>query len=90
MFNFKQRACQKYRTRMEDYLQWPQAAERDGELADHLRSCAECREMFAAAQLSRRFFADGEPQTREFPPSEPFVARVMAAIREQEKRVSAP
>jgi len=73
---------------MEDHLgAEPEAVESDLELAAHLRECGRCRESFAAAQLSGRLFsATEEPEVQ---PSEAFVTRVMASIREEEARLSA-
>jgi predicted anti-sigma-YlaC factor YlaD len=74
---------------MEDYLgARPEAFESDADLAAHLRKCARCREAFAAAQLSGPlFFAETEAEVR---PSEEFVTRVMASIREERARLLAP
>src|SRR5438046_10371395 len=90
MYNLKERACRKYQMRMEEYLNAPQAAESDAVLTEHLRECDECRESFAAAQLSRRLFADAEPPSLDYAHSEPFVTRVMASIREEQALISAP
>src|SRR4051812_6432332 len=90
MFNLRERACRKYQIRMEEYLDAPQAAESDAVLTKHLRECEGCRESFAAAQLSRRLFSDAEPAPVDYAHSEPFVTRVMASIREEEARISAP
>ncbi len=89
MFSWKERGCRKYQARMEDHLSAaPEAVESDLELTSHLRGCARCRESFAAAQLSGRlFFAAEEPEVQ---PSEAFVTRVMASIREEQARLSAP
>src|SRR5207253_2540102 len=43
-----------------------------------------------AAQLSRRLFADAEMPSADYAPSEPFVTRVMASIREEQVRMNAP
>jgi predicted anti-sigma-YlaC factor YlaD len=90
MFNLRERACRKYQIRMEEYLDTPQAAESDAVLTEHLRECHECRESFAAAQLSQRLFTNAEPPPMEYAHSEPFVTRVMASIREEQARISAP
>jgi predicted anti-sigma-YlaC factor YlaD len=88
MFEWNERGCRKYQIRMEDRLGVsPTALESDPELAAHLRECGRCREAFAAAELSGRLLADAElPDVR---PSEAFVTRVMASVREAEARVSA-
>lgn len=89
MFNWMERGCRKYQIRMEDALGAPpQAVESDPELAAHLRECGRCREAFAAAELSGRLFAGVEEP--EVQPSEAFVTRVMASVREAEARLSAP
>jgi hypothetical protein len=83
MFHWNERGCRKYQMRMEDYLgAEPQVVESDRELIAHLHECAKCREAFAAAQLSGRFFAGIEEP--EVQPSEAFVTRVMASVREAE------
>ena len=89
MFAWNKRGCRKYEVRMEDHLgAAPEMVESDTELTAHLRECAQCRESFAAAQLTGRlFFAAEEPEVQ---PSEAFVTRVMASIREEEARLSAP
>ena len=89
MFSWNERGCRKYQVRMEDRLSAaPEAVGSDLELTAHLRGCAQCRESFAAAQLSGRLFsAAEEPEVR---PSEAFVARVMASIREEQARLPAP
>jgi hypothetical protein len=89
MWNWSGRGCRKYQVRMEDYLgAAPGAAESDAELSAHLRQCGRCREAFAAAQLSDRLFA--EAGTPEMQPSEALVTRVMASVRAEEARLSAP
>jgi hypothetical protein len=87
MFDWNGRGCDKYQVRMEDCLgAAPEAA--DLELAAHLRGCRKCREAFAAAELSGRLFAGaGELEVR---PSEAFVTRVMASVREAEARRLGP
>jgi len=87
MFSWKERGCRKYQVRMEDRLgAAPEVVESDLELTAHLRGCAQCRESFAAAQLSDRLFsAAEEPEVR---PSEAFVTRVMASIRGEQARLS--
>jgi predicted anti-sigma-YlaC factor YlaD len=73
---------------MEDHLgAAPEAVESDLELTAHLRGCVRCRESFAAAQLSGRLFSAEEPEVQ---PSEAFVTRVMATIREEQARLLAP
>jgi predicted anti-sigma-YlaC factor YlaD len=72
---------------MEDHVgSAPEAIDSDIELAAHLRQCERCRESFAAAQLSGSLFsaADG----LEVQPTEAFVTRVMASIREEEARLA--
>jgi hypothetical protein len=89
MFHWNERGCRKYQIRMEDCVgAEPQAAESDVELAAHLRECSKCREAFAAAQLSGRLFAGVEEP--EVQPTEAFVTRVMASVREAEATLSAP
>ncbi len=89
MFPWNARGCRKYRIRMEDRLgSSPVAAESDPELAAHLRECRGCREALAAAELSGRLFA--EVETVDVQPSEAFVTRVMASVREAEARLSGP
>jgi predicted anti-sigma-YlaC factor YlaD len=88
MFSWNERGCRKYQIRMEDQLSTaPEAVESDLELTAHLRGCAQCRESFAAAQLSGRLFSAEEPEAQ---PSEAFVTRVMASIREEQARLLAP
>jgi hypothetical protein len=89
MFHWNERACRKYQIRMEDRLgAAPQAVESDPQLDAHLRECSKCREAFAAAELSSRLFVGvEEPEVR---PSEAFVTRVMASVREAEASLSAP
>jgi len=88
MFSWNERGCRKYQVRMEDYLgAAPEAVESDLELTTHLRGCSRCRESFAAAQLSGRLFSAEEPEVQ---PSEAFVTRVMASIREEQARLFAP
>ena len=89
MFHWNERGCRKYQIQMEDRLgAEPQAVESDVELAAHLRECSKCREAFAAAELSTTLFAGIE--TPEVQPSEAFVTRVMANVREAEATLSAP
>jgi predicted anti-sigma-YlaC factor YlaD len=89
MFSWNERGCRKYQVRMEDHLgSAPEAMESDLELAAHLRQCGRCRESFAAAQLSGRLFSVAEEP--EVQPSEAFVTRVMASIREEQARLLAP
>ena len=88
MFGWNERGCRKYQVRMEDHLgSAPEAMESDVELAAHLRECGRCRESFASAQLSSRLFSAEEPEVQ---PSEAFVTRVMASIREEQGRLLAP
>ena len=88
MFSWNERGCRKYQVRMEDHLgAAPGAVESDLELTAHLRGCARCRESFAAAQLSGCLFSAEEPEVQ---PSEAFVTRVMASIREEQVRLLAP
>jgi predicted anti-sigma-YlaC factor YlaD len=87
MFQWSERGCRKYQIRMEDRLAGsPLDAESDPELAAHLRECSKCREAFGAAELSGRLFAGAE--TTKVQPSEAFVTRVMASVREAEARMS--
>ena len=87
MFHWNERGCRKYQARMEDCLgAAPLAVESDPELAAHLRECGKCREAFAAAELSARLFAGVE--VPDVQPSEAFVTRVMASVREQEMHLS--
>ena len=81
--------CVTYQVRIEDMLgASPETIESDAELAAHLRQCTRCREGLAAAQLSERFFsAASEPPVQ---PSDAFVTRVMASIREEEARLAVP
>src|SRR3989304_3336021 len=88
MFHWNERGCRGYRARLEDYAgSPPEAVESDAELRAPLRECGKCREAFAAAQLSGQLFAGIE----ELPvrPSEAFVTRVMALVREQEAAADA-
>jgi len=88
MFSWNERGCRKYQVRMEDHLgAGPEAVESDVELTVHLRGCTRCREAFAAAQLSGRLFSAEEPEVQ---PSEAFVTRVMASIREEQARLLTP
>jgi predicted anti-sigma-YlaC factor YlaD len=89
MFDWNERTCREFQVRMEDAIGAdPQAAESDEALVMHLRECENCRELSAAAELSARLFsAAAVPMVQ---PSEAFVTRVMASIREQEAILSAP
>jgi predicted anti-sigma-YlaC factor YlaD len=88
MFHWNERGCRKYQMRLEDCVgAMPQAVESDPELAAHLRECGKCREAFAAAELSGRLFAGIEQPA--VLPSETFVTRVMAMVREAEATQSA-
>ena len=87
MFHWNERGCRKYQMRMEDCVgAGPQAVESDQELAAHLRECEECRQGFAAAELSGGLFSPA--MGSEIQPSEQFVTRVMASIREHEALLS--
>jgi hypothetical protein len=89
MFRWNERACRKYQVRMEDLVGAPpEAVDSDAELSAHLRQCSRCREGFAAAELSRRLFASPVEEL-SVQPSEAFVTRVMASVREQESRLLA-
>jgi hypothetical protein len=89
MFHWNERGCRKYQIRLEDFVGAPsEAVESDQELAAHLRECAHCREAFAAAELSRRLFV-AAAEVPAVQPSEVFVTRVMASIREREARLRA-
>lgn len=89
MFGRTEKRCNAYRARMEDYVgSAAEPMDSDLELTAHLRQCERCRESFAAAQLSRRLFAAVDAPQEQ--PSEAFVTRVMASIREEEARLSMP
>ena len=89
MFGWNEKDCYNYQARMEDCLgAAPIAIEPDPELAAHLRGCGKCREAFTAAERSARLFAGVEKP--DVQPSEAFVTRVMASIREAEANLSAP
>jgi len=89
MFSWMERRCRRYQVRMEDHLDAsPEALESDLELAAHLRRCGRCRESFAAAQLAGTLLSVAEAP--EVQPSEAFVTRVMAAIREEQARLATP
>jgi hypothetical protein len=64
------------------------ALEPDPELAAHLRACDKCHAAFAAAELSARLFEGIEEPAVQ--PSDVFVTRVMASVREAEASLSAP
>ena len=88
MFGWTASGCRQYQVRMEDHVgSAPEAIESDIELAGHLRQCDRCRESFAAAQLSERLFSAVD--VPEVQPTEAFVTRVMASIREQEAQMAA-
>jgi predicted anti-sigma-YlaC factor YlaD len=81
--------CPAYRARLEDSLSGGVAhLGGDAELSAHLHDCARCREALDDALLAAKLIQD-VPQN-EVQPSEAFVTRVMAAIREQQDRLSAP
>jgi predicted anti-sigma-YlaC factor YlaD len=83
MFRWSERECRKYQSRMEDCLgAGPQALESDPELSAHLRTCGNCREALAAAEMSGRLLACVEQP--DLQPSEAFVTRVMASVRAAE------
>jgi predicted anti-sigma-YlaC factor YlaD len=87
MFGWTERGCRQYQIRMEEYLgSVPEAIESDAKLAGHLRQCEACRESLAAAQLSEQLFSAAEEPMVQ--PTEAFVTRVMASIREEEARQS--
>lgn len=87
MFSWMERRCRRYQVRMEDHLDAsPEALESDLELAAHLRRCGRCRESLAAAQLAGTLLSAAEAPE----PSEAFVTRVMAAIREEQARLATP
>lgn len=56
----------------------------DSALAAHLQGCAECREALDTVLLSVRLMSAAREAAVQ--PSEPFVTRVMAGIREAENR----
>jgi predicted anti-sigma-YlaC factor YlaD len=74
---------------MEDHLDaTPEGLKSDPELTAHLGRCERCRESFAAAQLANTLLAAVETPAPQ--PSEAFVTRVMATIREEQARLAAP
>jgi predicted anti-sigma-YlaC factor YlaD len=87
MFNSAKEAigCPAYRARLEDRVSGGQAhAEDDGGLSAHLQQCARCRQALEDALLAARLVRDARRPAVQ--PSEAFVTRVMAAIRERENR----
>jgi hypothetical protein len=89
MFHWLQKRCQQYQARMEEYLEAsPEIAELDPELRDHLGRCERCRESFEAAEKAGALLAlAGRPAWQ---PSEAFVTRVMATIRDEQARRATP
>jgi hypothetical protein len=86
----KELNCYSYRARMEDRLGDGAGPSGAGpELDAHLRQCAECREAFAAAALAGELVR-GACETTTPPVREAFVTRVMAAVREEQARLTAP
>lgn len=80
--------CHEYRTRLEAYLLGaPTPIEADSELAEHLKVCDKCRDAVEGGLLA------GEIVRNACPPYEgikgAFVTRVMAAIRDEDKRRAA-
>ena len=81
--------CRKYRARLEDRVSGGASRDRlDTALDEHLRTCGRCREALDAALLASDL-AHGVEFAPEIP-SERFVARVMAAIRDEEARLWLP
>ena len=80
------KACRKYRLQLEDRVSGEASPPR-AELEKHLRQCAHCREALESAVLGAELVRGAATLTVE--PSERFVARVMAAIRDQEKSLPA-
>lgn len=81
--------CPAYRARLEDSLSGGVAdIDRDSGLRAHLDECVHCREALETALLASELVRDARKFEPE--PSEVFVTRVMAAIRQQEGRLIAP
>ncbi len=80
--------CRSYRARMEDCLaEDRELIDADPALAEHLRSCDECREAFDDGLLAGRIVRNACEPPAEM--SGAFVTRVMAGIREEEARRAA-
>jgi hypothetical protein len=82
MFHWNRRGCRKYQIRMEDCVGAAHTVEVDPDISAHLAACQECRDAFAAAQLSVRLFSESEEPA--VPSRESFVTRVMALVREED------
>jgi predicted anti-sigma-YlaC factor YlaD len=87
MFGWTESGCRQYQVRMEDHMgSAPEAIASDIELDAHLRQCGRCRDAFAAAHLSGRLFSSVEAPAVQ--PTEAFVTRVMASIRQEEAQMT--
>ena len=79
--------CRQFRPRLEDRVSGG-VLSRDPQLDAHLRACARCREAFDQSTIGTELLRQaGQPAAE---PSENFVRRVMAAVREQELSLAAP
>jgi predicted anti-sigma-YlaC factor YlaD len=86
----KELNCESYRARMEDRLgDGAGFAGADPELDAHLRQCAECRDAFAAGAFAGELVRSA-CETTTPPVTGAFVTRVMAAIREEQNRLTVP
>ena len=88
MFNRKQETmgCPEYGARLEENLT-PGAVNADAALNVHLRECAPCLEAVETALLASQLVREAQRPVKAAG-SEAFVTRVMAAIREQELRLT--
>jgi hypothetical protein len=80
--------CPEYGLRLEEMLTTHNAGEPvDSGFHAHVQKCASCREAFETGILASQLIREAQ---RPVNTQETFVTRVMAAIREQESRLSSP
>jgi len=76
--------CSEYEALLEDYLAGDLAGPQANRVAEHLKSCAGCRDAFDSAAASTRFLRRSAPLLeRAADPGPGFVRLVMAQIRAQ-------
>src|SRR5262245_48038025 len=79
--------CPEYGLRLEEMLTAHNAGEVDSGFTAHIQECTRCREAFETSLLASQLVREAQ---RPVNTRETFVTRVMAAIREQESRLSGP
>jgi hypothetical protein len=88
-WNRKETGCRKYRAELEESLVGGVAHIGSGSETDaHLHECAPCREALNDALLASKLMRNARVARVE--PSEAFVTRVMASIRQQVSQQAAP